>query len=789
MKRMLINAAEELRVALTVDGRLNDLMIERASLQERKSNIYKGKISSIEPSLEAVFVDYGAERHGFLPLKEISPEYFLCPVEDAIDNKKAKVEEEQAPESEEESDPDNETIANAAEQESAPRRRQRDRRNTNKPNIERLLKRGQEIVIQVEKDERGTKGAALTTFISLAGAYLVLMPNNPKGGGISRRIEGAEREKIKASLDALEVPEGMSVIIRTAGVDREATELGWDLASLLRYWNAIKQAAVAKAAPYLIHKESDTLIRALRDYFRESTHEVYIDDKDTFERAQEYIASTKPDLSERIKHYTGHTPMFSHFQVEKQIETAYQREIRLPSGGSIVIDHTEALVSVDVNSARATSGGNIEETALNINLEAAEEVAKQMRIRDIGGLIVIDFIDMMASGNQRKVEEHLRKALSNDRARIQFARISRFGLLEMSRQRLRSSLSKVNQIPCPRCAGHGTIRSVESMALSIIHLMQEQASKSENTHYQIQLPINVATYLMNEKRDSIMLIEQDYKVQITIAPNQHLESPQYHIKRSQMSAGSARNESYKLVKAPKIDASVSFTENKPNQKPAINEFLANTPEVQKRPEESVIKRLWNIMFGAKEAPKPQQNPRRNQNRNRNQGGRNNNQRRRGGQQRQARDGEQRPQRQQRRPRDGEARQRNERDGEQRPQRQQRMPRDDQSRPERDGEQRPQRQQRMPRDDQSRPERDGEQRPQRQQRMPRDGEARQPNERDGEQRPQRSNSGRRRGGRRNHPRQDNANQNSTNSNSDNFGNTNTERGNNTKDNGSEENFNK
>ncbi|MCB1827045.1 MAG: Rne/Rng family ribonuclease, partial [Coxiellaceae bacterium] len=508
MKRMLINATQpdELRVAITDDSLLIDLDIEHPGQEQKKSNIYKGKITSIEPSLGAVFVDYGSERHGFLPLKEVSREYFLSEVDNMEDI-----------------------------------------------DIKQVLKEGQELVVQVEKEERGTKGAALTTFISLAGSYLVLMPNNPRAGGISRRIEGDERDHLKETIGKLDLPEGMGIIIRTAGVDKSAEELKWDLDVLLRYWEATKQAAVARPGPYLIHQESDVIIRAIRDYLRQDIEEIIVDEPACYERARNYLSQVRPDFANRLKLYSNHLPLFSRFQIEQQIEEAYQREVRLPSGGSMVIDITEALISIDINSARATKGGSIEETAHNTNLEAADEIARQLRIRDIGGLIVIDFIDMTVNKNQRDVENRLREALRFDRARIQIGRISRFGLLEMSRQRLRASLSKSTQITCPRCSGRGTIRGVESLALSVIHLIQEHASRANNVTLQVQLPVDTATYLLNEKRDVIKNIENHSQVEIVIVPNPHLVSPQYQIKEVKDDQGRV-TPSYQLAKMPKVDS-------------------------------------------------------------------------------------------------------------------------------------------------------------------------------------------------------------------------------------------
>lgn len=562
MKRMLINAqSEELRVATIADGLLIDLDIERPDIEQKKSNIYKGKISSIEPSLNAVFVDYGSERHGFLPLKEISRQYFLTQDDDAM----------------------------------------------RKGDIYKLLKLGQEIVIQVDKEERGTKGAALTTYISLAGSFLVLMPNNPRAGGISRRIEGDERDMIRQHLDNLNIPEGMGAIIRTAGMNRTIDELRWDLDFLLRYWDAIQQATNIKKAPYLIHQESDVIIRAVRDNLRHDISEIIMDEPNAFERAKNYLQQVRPDYVEKVKLYTDSLPLFSRFQVERQIELAYQREVQLPSGGSIVIDHTEALVSIDINSARATKGGNIEETARQTNLEAAEEIARQLRIRDIGGLVVIDFIDMMQTKNQREVENRLRDSLQMDRARIQIGRISRFGLLEMSRQRLRSALTQSIHVTCPRCDGQGTIRGVESLAHSIVYLIQEQAVKGQDIQIQVQVPVDVATYILNEKRDLIASLQKETSSDILIIPNQYLQSPHYTIKHVKMIDTTLRSSvSYKLVKFPKIENS-KHTPSKVQRQteiPAINEFLSKTTPIQPRPTQqagnSFMKRIFDAVFGAGE---------------------------------------------------------------------------------------------------------------------------------------------------------------------------------------------
>ncbi|MFT5635089.1 MAG: ribonuclease E [Cognaticolwellia sp.] len=486
MKRMLINAtqSEELRVALVDGQQLYDLDIESPGHEQKKSNIYKAKITRVEPSLEAAFVDYGADRHGFLPMKEIAREYF----------------------------PKGYSFQG-------------------RPNIKEVLREGQEVIVQIDKEERGQKGAALTTFISLAGSYLVLMPNNPRAGGISRRIEGDERTDLKTSLSKLTLPKGMGLIVRTAGVGKEYEELEWDLNVLLHHWNAISEAGASRPAPFLIHQETNVILRAIRDYLRRDIGEVLIDRPKTFESVKKHIEIVRPDFLSKVKLYSNDVPLFTHYQIETQIETAFQREVRLPSGGSIVIDPTEALTSIDVNSARATKGGDIEETAFNTNLEAAEEIARQLRLRDLGGLVVIDFIDMTPVRHQREVENRMRDAVKQDRARIQLGRISRFGLLEMSRQRLRPSIGETSQGVCPRCSGTGHVRGVESLALSILRLMEEEAIKDNTQQVQAQVPVPVATYLLNEKRRSVFHIEKHHSVNILIIPNPNMVTPQYEVIR------------------------------------------------------------------------------------------------------------------------------------------------------------------------------------------------------------------------------------------------------------------
>ena len=487
MKKMLINAtqAEEVRVALVDGQRLYDLDIENRSRVSTKANVYKAKITRVEPSLEAAFVDFGADRHGFLPLKEISPEYFRS------------------------SAPDGE----------------------GKTRIKDVLKEGTEVIVQVDKEERGTKGAALTSFISLAGRYMVLMPNNPRAGGISRRIEGDDRSDLRDALAQLEIPDGMGVIIRTAGVGRSAEELQWDLDYLLQLWTAISTAAEENKGPVLLYQESDVIIRAIRDYLRDDIDQVLIDHDGAFKQASDFVSMVMPKYKQRIRKYEDSIPLFNRFQVEGQIETAFQREVRLPSGGSIVIDPTEALISIDINSARATKGSDIEQTALQTNLEAADEIARQLRLRDMGGLVVIDFIDMGSSKNQRAVETRMRDALEIDRARVQVGRISRFGLLEMSRQRLRPSLGETSAIVCPRCTGQGTIRDTRSMALAILRLLQEEASKERTGEVRAIVPVDVAAFLLNEKRGAVNDIERNSGVRVLIIPNPHMETPHFEVVR------------------------------------------------------------------------------------------------------------------------------------------------------------------------------------------------------------------------------------------------------------------
>ena len=575
MKRMLINAtqSEELRVALVDGQQLYDLDIESPGHEQKKSNIYKAKITRIEPSLEAAFVDYGADRHGFLPMKEIAREYF----------------------------PKGYSFQG-------------------RPNIKEVLREGQEVIVQIDKEERGQKGAALTTFISLAGSYLVLMPNNPRAGGISRRIEGDERTDLKASLSKLTLPKGMGLIVRTAGVGKEYEELEWDLNVLTHHWNAISEAAASRPAPFLIHQETNVILRAIRDYLRRDIGEVLIDRPKIFESVKKHIEIVRPDFLSKVKLYNNDVPLFTHYQIETQIETAFQREVRLPSGGSIVIDPTEALTSIDINSARATKGGDIEETAFNTNLEAAEEIARQLRLRDLGGLVVIDFIDMTPVRHQREVENRMRDAVKQDRARIQLGRISRFGLLEMSRQRLRPSIGETSQGVCPRCNGTGHVRGVESLALSVLRLMEEEAIKDNTQQVQAQVPVPVATYLLNEKRRSVFHVEKHHNVKILIIPNPNMVTPQYEVIRVRKDEGIEEASYDMAIKQavpeeavmPKFDKEVSKRDepllqgmSSPKQAP---KKVEPAPVVaQKAPEKSLLTVAidWvKSLFAAEEVVKP-----------------------------------------------------------------------------------------------------------------------------------------------------------------------------------------
>ena len=536
MKRMLINATqqEELRVALVDGQKLFDLSIEIPSKEQKKANIYKARISRVEQSLEACFVEYGAQRHGFLPLKEISKEYFRNPPQGG------------------------------------------------RMNIRDLVSEGQELMVQVEKEERGTKGAALTTFISLAGRFLVLMPNSPGAGGVSRRIEGEDRDQMREVMNQLNVPEGMGAIIRTAGVGRAVEELQWDLDNLRTQWEAIAQAGSGRSAPFLVYQEGDAVTRSLRDYLGDDIGEVLVDDPGAFQKAQEYMQRfMPPDAQRKLKTYTDDIPLFTRYQIENQIESAYAHKVQLPSGGSLVVDYTEALVSIDINSARATRGTDIEATATNTNLEAADEIARQLRIRDIGGLIVIDFIDMEDGKNQRAVEDRLREAMKMDRARIQIGRLSRFGLLEMSRQRLRPSLGESSHLVCPRCNGIGSIRSVESLALSILRLIGEDARKERTSRIIVQVPVDVATYLMNEKRDWLRDTEDKTRTNIVLVPNPHIQTPEYSFRRvrdDEMALPEHSQVSYQMPAAPAIADPTLDRDRKPAaEPPAVAAFMPPTP--------------------------------------------------------------------------------------------------------------------------------------------------------------------------------------------------------------------
>ena len=567
MKRMLINATqqEELRVALVDGQRLFDLDIETPAREQKKSNIYKGRVTRIEPGLEAAFVDYGAERHGFLPFKEINRSYF-------------------------ESHPSE----------------------GGRPNIREAIREGQEILVQVDREERSNKGAALTTFVSLAGRYLVLMPNNPRAGGVSRRIEGDDRQEIREIMSSLDIPDGMGLIVRTAGVGRSQDELQWDLDYLINLWRAIESAAAQKKAPALIYQESNIIIRALRDYLRADIGEILIDDAALFQQGQEFVQQIMPHNLSKLKLYQDNIPLFTRFQIESQIETAYQREVTLPSGGGIVIDYTEAMVAVDVNSARSTKGSDIEETALNTNLEAADEIARQMRLRDLGGLIVIDFIDMSAARNQREVETRLREALRVDRARVQVGRISRFGLLEMSRQRLRPSLDEASHAVCPRCNGQGTIRNLESLALSVLRLIQEEAMKDKTGRVVVQLPVKVATFLLNEKREMIRSIEQRLGVNVLLIPNESLDTPHFKLSRLRVDRFADQQQalSYQLAEdyEEQYQPQALAATREVGDEPAVKGVVPATPvpaNAVPKPEvnPSFFTWLWGNLFGQPTAPK------------------------------------------------------------------------------------------------------------------------------------------------------------------------------------------
>lgn len=575
MKRMLINATqpEELRVAIVDGQKLFNLDIESQGREQKKANIYKGRITRVEPSLEAAFVDYGADRHGFLPLKEIARGYFR---------------DEEVPAS--------------------------------RTTIRDAVKESQEVLIQIDKEERGTKGAALTTFISLAGRYLVLMPNNPRAGGVSRRIEGQDRADLREAMSSLNIPDGMGLIVRTAGVGKTIEELQWDLDYLLHLWNAIESSSKEKPAPFLVYQESNVIIRSIRDYLRNDIGEIYIDHPKVHQEAKDFISQVMPHYLKKVRLYEDEVPLFTRYQIESQIESVFQREVTLPSGGGIVIDHTEALTTIDVNSARATRGSDIEETALNTNLEAADEIARQLRLRDLGGLFVIDFIDMTPPKNQREVEERLKEALKLDRARVQVGRISRFGLLEMSRQRLRPSLGETSQIPCPRCHGQGTIRGIESLALAVLRILEEEGMKENTARVIAQLPIDVATYLLNEKRQTISRIEQRHEVEVILIPNRHLDTPNYQVERIRSQDVARFTEeiptpSYTLVSETAETEPADFlrTDKPRTEKPAVRSITPATPAptVSEEPPpsppkaqcESLIKRIWQAIFNPR-TPSP-----------------------------------------------------------------------------------------------------------------------------------------------------------------------------------------
>jgi ribonuclease E len=614
MKRMLINATqpEELRVAIVDGQKLFNLDIETPGREQKKANIYKGRVTRVEPSLEAAFVEYGSERHGFLPLKEIARCYFS---EESLQG-------------------------------------------GGRVSIKDAIREGQELVVQVEKEERGNKGAALTTFISLAGRYLVLMPNNPRAGGVSRRIEGQDRSDLRDAMSHLTIPEGMGLIVRTAGVGKSEDELQWDLNYLLQLWEAIETSAEEKKAPFLIYQESNVIIRSIRDYLRADIGEIVIDHPDVHHEACTFIEQVMPQYLRKIRRYEDEIPLFTRYQIESQIESAFQREVRLPSGGAMVIDHTEALTSIDINSARATKGADIEETALNTNLEAADEVARQLRLRDMGGLFVIDFIDMTPTRNQREVENRLKDAMKEDRARVQIGRISRFGLLEMSRQRLRPSLGESTQHVCPRCSGHGFIRGVESLALSVLRIVEEEAMKENTARIVAHLPVDVATFLLNEKRQAIYDIERRQSIGVVLVPNTNLETPNFNIERlrsQDMPKQQDEVSSYEMVSAPESETpQYAKPQEAKSEEPAVKRITPSSPaptpaptpapqaeeKTENRP--GLFSRIFSALFGGgksaeseqqekEEAQKKQQGQRRRQD------GKQQSRGRRGGQQRSGQD--------------------------------------------------------------------------------------------------------------------------------------------------------
>ena len=569
MKRMLINATqpEELRVALVDGQRLYDLDIEAKGREQKKANIYKCRVVRIEPSLEAAFVDFGADRHGFLPFKEIARSLFKTPKSGGDGRGRVNIKDE--------------------------------------------LEVGQEYIVQVEKEERGNKGAALTTFISLAGRYLVLMPNNPRAGGVSRQIEGSNRAEAREAMSALEIPQGMGLIIRTAGVGKSPEELQWDLDYLQMLWSAIQAAAKEKSAPLLIYQESEVVIRAIRDYLRNDIAEIWIDDNELFHRARDIMEQVMPHNLPKLNLYSENDPLFNRYQIEGQIETAFAREVQLPSGGVLIIDHAEALTSIDINSAKATKGEDIEETAFNTNLEAADEIARQLRLRDLGGLFVIDFIDMASGRNQREVENRLREGLRVDRARVQTGRISRFGLLEMSRQRLRPSLGESSHIPCPRCDGQGTIRGVKSLSLAVLRIIQEEAMKELTAKVVAQLPVEAATFLLNEKRQSLHEIEDRLDVEVIVSPNPAMETPQYQVQRinlSESGSAPAQKESYKFADPPpEVHPDVTRNEAKSPEVPVLTQVMPDkpAPRTTPKPSKGLIARLFGNLFGVADAEEKQ----------------------------------------------------------------------------------------------------------------------------------------------------------------------------------------
>jgi ribonuclease E len=566
MKRMLINAShsEEVRVAMVDGQNLYDLDIENRTRQQIKSNIYKGKISRVEPSLEAAFVDYGVERHGFLPMKEISKIYF----------KKG----------------------------SSPSSRLK---------IQEVISEGQEVIVQVEKEERGNKGAALTTYISLAGRYLVLMPNNPRAGGISRRIEGDDRTELREAMKGLSIPSGMGIIVRTAGVGRGTEELQWDCNYLLQLWKTINEESQKASAPHFLFQESNVIVRAIRDYLRQDVGEVIVDNEEAYALASAFIGTVMPDFKSKVKYYNEEIPLFNRYQVEAQIETAFQREVKLASGGSIVIDVTEALVSIDINSSRATKGGDIEETAFSTNKQAAEEIARQLRLRDVGGLIVIDFIDMLNTKHQREIELKMRQALEIDRARVQVGKISRFGLLEMSRQRLRPSLEETMSRTCPRCMGQGTIRGTRSLALSILRLIEDEAQKESSREIRVVVPVSIATFLLNEKRNEISNIENRNSIEVTILPDVNLETPHFTVNRIRNQDDEKSEFSHELLEnLSKVTDETDISIEGPNDlpKPAVKTLIPDTPapinkhkKIATDTSPGIVKRLWSSVFGTTSA--------------------------------------------------------------------------------------------------------------------------------------------------------------------------------------------